>query len=100
MSFGLRLKKIPPFDARCGGLKRSHCAGLDMRDARHLASAEIWHTRDGHTLLRFRTGDTRAHFRATSSKEATIAGWTCKQLEIAVHEQLASWFCDVYDKDD
>ena len=96
----LRLKKIPPFDARSGGLKRSHCAGLDIRDARHLASAEIWHTRDGHTLLRFRTGDTRAHFRAASFQGATVSGWTCKQLETAVHEQLASWFCDVYDKED
>lgn len=96
----LRLKKIPAFDARRSGLKRSHCAGLDIRDSRHLASAEIWNSPDGETLLRFRTGGTREHFRATSCNGATIAGWNCKQLETAVHEQLASWFCDVYDKED
>ncbi|CAN5582986.1 hypothetical protein BH20VER1_BH20VER1_31470 [soil metagenome] len=96
----LRLQKIPAFDARRGGLKRSHCAGLDMRDRRHLASAEVWHTRDQHTLLRFSACGMRAHFRATSSRGASIAGWTCKQLETAVHEQLASWFCDVYDNED
>ncbi len=96
----LRLQKIPPFDARSSGLERSECRGLDMRDSRHLASAEVWHTRDGHTLLRFSACGIRAHFRATSSRGASIAGWTCKQLETAVHEQLASWFCDVYDEDD
>ncbi len=96
----MRLQKIPAFDARRGRLKRSQCAGLDIRDARHLASAEIWHTRDGQTLLRFRTGDAREHFRATAPDGAAIAGWTCKQLETAVHERLASWFCNVYDQED
>lgn len=96
----LRLQKIPAFDARSGGLKRSGCRGLDIRDARHLASAEIWHNPNGHTLLRFETGGTREHFRATSTDGATLTSWAYKQLETAVHEQLASWFCDVYDKDD
>ncbi len=71
-----------------------------MRDRRHLASAEVWHTRDRHTLLRFRACGICAHFRATSFRGSSIAGWTCKQLETSVHEQLASWFCDVYDEDD
>jgi hypothetical protein len=38
----LRLKKIPPFATRRGGLKRSQCAGLDLPDTHPLASAEIW----------------------------------------------------------
>ncbi len=41
-------------------------------------------------------GGTRTH----NQRLKRAARWTCKQLERAVHEQLASWFCEVYDKAD
>ncbi|MBA3350860.1 MAG: hypothetical protein H0U23_00230 [Blastocatellia bacterium] len=50
--------------------------------------------------MRFETGGSREHFRATSTDGSAVASWTCKQLETAVHEHLASWFFDVYDKED
>ncbi len=94
----LRLKKIPPFDARRGGLKRSQCSGIDLQHGRRTASADVWDAPDGHTLLRFRACGQREYFRATLFDGAPAGRLSCRQLERVVHDELAAWFCDVSDK--
>ncbi len=89
-------QRIPPFDARHGGLRRAPCHGIDIHYGRKRASADFWNTPQGETLARFTRGDYRNHFLLVVSGQTGTA-LTCKQLEDAVHERLDVWFFDACD---
>jgi hypothetical protein len=93
----LSMRRIARFDARKRGFMRSLCPGLDIHVRSKRASAEIWNTKDGEVVVRFVAGDCKQHFKLVSGDESGASALTCKELERALHPELAEWLRDVWD---
>ncbi len=90
---------IPPFDARHRGFRRSVCHGIDVAIGRCRASADVWETAAGQTLVRFKAGR-HSVYRELLTDKRRNAKLTREEIESSLHEKLAFWALDACDRDE
>ncbi len=94
-----KLSLIQPFDARRRGFKRSVCHGIDVAIGRCRASADVWETGAGQTLVRFNAGRHSAYLELLTNEQRT-GKLTREEIENSLHEKLAFWALDACDPDE
>lgn len=89
----ISLRKIEPFDARCG-MSRDRYRGFGIWIGRRHASADMWLAREKRILVRFSTAGHKQYFEVSSHRRGDISRVAAEDLEHILQLPLLNWLLD------